>query len=142
MWPKKSSKSQFFPVNTKICEVAFWSLHSKSTFLSPISFRRLLYPHLQMVFYPIALWHFVYICIVCSLFNHRYWMWDLGFPYNSLESSTWRVIVCLYLGNFVRIKGQMISKCPFSVTVLTKIPTRISALASKKRLNQKKIMAH
>ena len=38
-------------------------------------------------------------------------------------------------------KGQLISKCPFSVIVWTKIPTnvfsRISALASKKRSNQK-----
>ena len=34
-------------------------------------------------------------------------------------------------------KGQLISKCPFGVIVWTKIPTRISALASKKRLNQK-----
>ena len=33
-------------------------------------------------------------------------------------------------------KGQLISKCPFDVLVLTKIPT-ISALVSKKRLDQK-----
>jgi hypothetical protein len=41
--------------------------------------------------------------------------------------------------------GQLISKCPFGVTVSTKIPTkfflRISALTSKKWLNQKKIKA-
>ena len=38
-------------------------------------------------------------------------------------------------------KGQLILKCPFGVIVSTKIPTiflRISALASKKRLNQNK----
>ena len=38
-------------------------------------------------------------------------------------------------------KGQLISKCPFGVIVWTKIPTiflRNSALASKKRSNQKK----
>ena len=39
-------------------------------------------------------------------------------------------------------KGQLISKCPFGVFESTKKPTkffvRISALASKKRLNQKK----
>ena len=38
-------------------------------------------------------------------------------------------------------KGQLISKCPFDVTVSTKIPTnflRISALASKKRLTKNK----
>ena len=34
-------------------------------------------------------------------------------------------------------KGQLISKCPFVVFVSTKKPTRISALASKKRSNQK-----
>ena len=38
-------------------------------------------------------------------------------------------------------KGQLISKCPFGLIVWTKIPTnffsKISALASKKRLNQK-----
>ena len=42
-------------------------------------------------------------------------------------------------------KGQLISKCPFGVIVRTKIPTkffsRISALASKKWLNQKKTKA-
>ena len=40
-----------------------------------------------------------------------------------------------------RIKGQLISKCLFGAIVLTKKPTkfflRISALASKKRSNQK-----
>ena len=39
-------------------------------------------------------------------------------------------------------KGQLISKCSFGVIVWTKIPTnflRSSALASKKRLNKKKI---
>ena len=47
-----------------------------------------------------------------------------------------------------QFKGQLISKCPFSVIVLTKIPwqffLRISALAglaSKKRLNLKKTRA-
>ena len=41
-------------------------------------------------------------------------------------------------------KGQLISKCPFDVTVSTKIPTkyflRISALASKKRSDQKTLL--
>ena len=38
-------------------------------------------------------------------------------------------------------KGQLISKCPFSVIVWTKIPTnylKISTLVSKKWLNQKR----
>ena len=50
----------------------------------------------------------------------------------------------MFLMTFFRhkhFKGQLISKCPFDVIVSTKIPMkfflRISALASKKRLNQK-----
>ena len=50
----------------------------------------------------------------------------------------------MFLMTFYRykhFKGQLISKCPFDVIVSTKIPTkkilRISALASKKRSNQK-----
>ena len=41
-------------------------------------------------------------------------------------------------------KGQLLSKCPYGVIVLTKIPTiflRIAVLASKKRLNQKLLKA-
>ena len=44
----------------------------------------------------------------------------------------------------IAIKGQLISKCPFGVFILTKIPTIflwISALASNKRLNEKYIKA-
>ena len=38
-------------------------------------------------------------------------------------------------------EGQLVLKCPFSVIVLTKMFLRISVLASKKRLNQKKTKA-
>ena len=47
--------------------------------------------------------------------------------------------------NHPKTKGQLILKCPFDVIVLTEIPTiflRISALASKKRLNQKNKYIH
>ena len=49
--------------------------------------------------------------------------------------------VCLYIPTKILIiKGQLISKCPFGVFKSPKKPTKflmISALASKKRSNQK-----
>ena len=51
--------------------------------------------------------------------------------------------ICIYMVLFVAVgsKGQLISKCLFGAIVSTKKPTniflRISALASKKRSNQK-----
>ena len=54
-----------------------------------------------------------------------------------------KFIVAVWL--LIGPKGQLILKCPFGVIVSTKIPMkfvlRISALASKKRLNQKRMKA-
>ena len=59
---------------------------------------------------------------------------------NVLQNARLKIIS--RLGNHFNVaKGQLISKCPFVVFVLTKKTTiffRISALASKKRLNKKK----